>query len=217
LYTISQIVELVSIQASDWAPERVLSVINEVAFEMLRGNVGAAEFIDIPTGLPYMLETVAGTLFYVMPENCRKIQDVRIRASSMTPSYTNRFSYQERSYLGEAWYSILNVKTYPKRPARPTDTNGAILVFPVDPGTTTGLFYVPYWADPPAITSVNSELHILPEHQNLLVEGVVKRVQAYQYGKFDDYDVWREKMRSEVWNEANWNPPMSNFSSKRPC
>lgn len=217
MYTVREVIELVSYTAPDWPPERILLVINEVDREMMRGNTEVVEFIDPFTGLPYELETTDGTLFYTMPANCRKIKDVLVRTANMTESYNQNYAYKQITYIGEVWYSLLNVKTYPLGFVRVNNENRAALTFPGNPGTTTGLYYVPYWADPAEITSINSILNVPDDYQGLLVEGVIARIQGYQYGNPEAYNDWKERMKMEVWGDHNYNPPQNNFSVSRPC
>lgn len=217
MYTVREVIELVSYTANDWPPERLILVINEVDREMMRGNIEAVEYIDPTTGLPYMLATTAGQLFYTMPENCRKIKDVVVRASELTDAYSRRFAYQEISYLGEQWYSLLNIKTSSNGFVRVDNQPRAALTFPDDPGTTTDFYYVPYWAEPSEIGSINDRLNVPPNYQGLLIDGVIARIQSYQYGNFNAYNEWKERMKMEVWGELNYNPPQNNFSVSRPC
>jgi len=217
MYTVREVIDLVSYTANDWPPERIILIINEIVREMQRGNTELAEYIDPTTGLPYMLATTDGTYFYAMPTLCRKIKNVLVRASAVTETYSTRFQSQEISYLNEAWYSLLNIKTWPKGVASVSGSDVASLIFPDNPGTTTGLYYVPYWYDPSEITSINSTIGVVTDYQGLLVEGVIARIQAYQYGNFDAYNAWKERMKLEVWHEYNYNPPHNNFAPSRPC
>lgn len=212
MYTVRQIIELASYTATDWPPERMLMVIKEINREMLSGNTKAIEYRDPLTGLPYTFDTTDGLYYYQMPDICRKVKNVLARSSRMTDSYVSGFNYKEYAFLGETWYSLLNVQSYPR-----SQTVNASIVLPANPGTTTGIYYVEFWIEPTDIDSINSIVYIQPEFEGLMIEGVIARIQAYQYGKFDVYNEWKERMKIEYWGALNNNPPMNNFSATRPC
>jgi hypothetical protein len=206
MYTVGQVIELVSYAASDWSPERLLLVIKEVHKEILRGNVQAVEYRDPLTGLPYALDTTDGLFYYEMPDMCRKVKDVlsRIRQSGL--------SYRPANCGGEAWESVINVKSSPK-----VQGVNASITFPANPGTTTGLYYVPFWLDISDIENINSTIYVPSEYQGLMIDGIIARIQSYQFGKPDAYVEWKERMKMEVWNELNYNPPEIKFTPARPC
>lgn len=214
MYTTSQIVERVKLQAPDWSTvgvQGILSIVDEVNRLMIGADIDHMIYVDSSTGMPPYLTTTDGTYQYDCPSNCRKVSSVFIDGSDRYETYDEYGAYQRTFWRGKEFYEV------PVTSRRRGLSSYATITFRTNPGTTTDRYYLKYWIEPTSITSVNVQIDVPPDFHYLFVDGVLARIQPIQYGKVNPWLEWKERMEMEFWQEMNDNPPQNSHSPIRPC
>ena len=194
-------------QAHGWQVDGargVLPYINEIHRYMVAHDSETNVYIDPATGLPPYLTTVDGTRQYTMADNVRKIASVFFD-ESVPMDYGDAVNYD--NYGNYLWIKGTRYREV-KAGSRPKNrSSNATITFQFNPGTTTDIYFTKYYIVPTEITSVSIDLDIPDEYHDLVVDGVVARIRAVQYGNNDTYLMWRnERVPNEYWLETNENP-----------
>lgn len=214
MYTTSQVVERLKLQATNWSTAELLPIVNEVNNEMMRGDFEHSIVIDSTTGLPPALATTSGVYEYDAPDDCRKIADVLVEydynRGNFQP-FDNYGNWTPSAWRGRRFYSV------PGTSRRRTLTANATYTFRDNPATTTDMYLIKYWKEPTSITSVNTQIDVPPEFQLVFLDGCIFRTRALMYGKYDEWNAWLERMKMEFYGDMNNNPPMNKLTTLRPC
>jgi hypothetical protein len=199
-------------QAREWGvtgDRGILFAIDLVNTKMMSGNFDAQIFIDPTTGLPPTMATTAGTFHYTLPANVRKLACVMFEALDAGDTYDRYGQYEQIIFNGVQYH----ISPGTARPATPTQA--VTFTFRSDPGTHTDRYLTKYWIDPTRIASVYIQPDVPSKYHDLLVDGVLARIQPVQYGKQNPWLEWLERMKLEFWGEMNYNPPQRSLSPMR--
>jgi len=217
MYTLSQMVELAKIQASEWGnygDRGLIPIANEINMVMMGKDIDHAVVVDESTGMPPFLETTAETQQYDCPSNCRKVASVFYEAEDASDTYDEYGAYQTTVWRGKRFY----IK--PTTSRRYIDPNRlATVTFRTDPGTTTEKYYLKYYLLPTTLltTNGNTEPDVPWEFRGLMLDGIIARIKPMQYGDESPWLTWLQRLEAEFWGELNYNPPENNLMRSRPC
>jgi len=214
VYTTSQIVERIKLQAPDWSSvgtQGLVSIVNEVNRVMMGSDIDHMVVIDSATGLPPFLSTTDGTLHYDCPSNCRKVASVFISSNDNHNTYDKYGPYQRITYQDKMFYEV------PITSRRISLSSAATVTFRDNPGATTSKYYLKYYREPTSISSINIQIDVPPDAHPLFIDGVLARIAPIQYGKVNPWLDWLDRMKMEFWQEMNDNAYKNVLSTVRPC
>lgn len=196
----SQNITLIEGRISNYGRPEILAVLDELQKIIVEGDgTQRLRSVDVATGMPPTLTTVAGTRHYNCPANCQ------ITAAVFTESPVAGYTAaQQRGTYGEYLYDGTRYLKWGL--AQVTEAllgEVATLTFVDDPGTTGGVFFHDYYLK---VTPLDTELVelSLPEHTHFyLREGVIAILRGESYGP-NGFDLdMIEKVARKVRNKLN--------------
>jgi hypothetical protein len=196
----SQNITLIEGRVSNYGRPEILAVLDELQKIIVEGDgTQRLRSVDVATGMPPALTTVAGTRHYTCPSNCRIVSAVF--TESPVAGYT---ADRQRGTYGEYLYDGTRYLRWAL--AQVTEALlgvDATLTFVDDPGDTTNVFFLDYYLKVASLDTEQVELS-LPEHTHFyLREGVIAILRGESYGPTGfDLDMI-EKVARKVRNKLN--------------
>ena len=220
MYTTSQIVQRIKLQAPEWSSlgdRGLIAIINEVDHVMMEADIDHNVVIDSSTGLPPYLATTAGIRNYECPSDCRKVADLYFEDTSINAERSSRYGERDTAMFLDREFFSEPITARRRMVSSAGVVQPATVTFVDDPGTTAKIYHLKYWRQSTDIVSVNIQPNVAPEFHWLLIDGVLARVQPIQYGAENPWLAWMERMKELYWGEMNDNPPKRSQVATRPC
>ncbi len=190
----------------------ILPILDEVNNYMMSKDAEVNVVINSSTGQPPYLATTSGTRQYSMVDSCRKVASVyQLRAEDnyTDTGFDDTGLFPYATWRGKEYFEI-PVTTRPK-----TRSTNALVIFRENPGTTTTRYFLKYYIEPTEITSESVELDVVEKYHHLVLDGVLARVRQIEYGEQDQWQMWRDRVSIEYWDEMNENPYVDNLTPIR--
>ncbi|MFH1739955.1 MAG: hypothetical protein ABIH23_13170 [bacterium] len=170
--------------------------------------------VDPLTGLLPVLNTNDGIYTYEAPAltlsgdtvNAYHVGAVLVNPETYLTDYNfSNIGVNDTEWVeigGRYYYPYLNVKTYDGY-----NRNPAVIVFSVNPGTTTGYFYVQEYVYPPRIESDREEVPCPDRdgaHRMILLPTMMKLIEAEQHGNYTEaIEYINEYLKPKMWAILN--------------
>lgn len=203
MFTTSQMIQQAQIVAPDWNIEGnkgLLPIFNMINWMMNAHDLKNMWVLNSSTGLPPYLATTASQFEYqaTIPTTCRKVSKVFISTSD--EGYDSYGTYDRNIFRNREFFEV-PITAYPKSPQ-----GNAKVVFRDDPGTTTSYYYLLYYKEPTTISSVATQPDTPSEFHDLMIDGMISRLNYIQHGRMEEWLGWKERLQTEYWEQMNDQP-----------
>lgn len=216
-----QVVDEIKLKAPAWSRDGAVSILqmmDRAQRFLFAEPCNRTIFIDPATGNHPTLDTTAAKFEYEIPDVSIIIDGLArpIRISKVTEVYIPGTAKQDYAQLlldrvslpsiaGAVMEDRLTIKhtCYPALEDNKPGTNKCRVIFPFDPGASTGKMRYVGLIEPLRLTEDTIPLMVEEEFEGYIIEGALAYIEYYDYGRSDRLQNFQENWALRFWDKQN--------------